>query len=362
MCDKKFAPQARTILARSSLPITLKTVQAGKLRRYYGVPLWKQLLDIPTVLLNIRDSFLIGIGLVQSFLLLGKFKPAVVFGKGGFVCLPVGIATHWRKIPLVIHDSDAHPGLTNRVLAKWATAIATGTPLENYNYDRTRSKYVGVPVATQFQPPTPEEQAALKKKYVSDPTHRLVTMVGGGLGAGSLNKAMLAIAPTLVKEGVEVIMVTGTLHGDAVTAELQQVLKDPADQRMYHVEPFVDAEKMADILAAADAVVSRGGATAMAELSALGKATVLVPSPHLTGGQQLKNAKAFEEAGAVVLVEDTKLQKNSTILEHALLWILKNPATQKTLQTHILTFAKPQAAKEVAEMIIEAAGQGRSER
>jgi len=358
VCDKKFAPQAQTILARSSLAITLKTVQAGKLRRYHGVPLWKQLLDIPTVLLNIRDSFLIGVGILQSRRLLKKFKPQVVFGKGGFVCMPVGIAAKQLRIPLVIHDSDAHPGLTNRVLAKWATLIATGSPLENYNYPKDRSYYTGIPVGAQFRPATPGQQQEFKQSLMSDPTRKLVVVVGGGLGAKPINDAMVAIAPKMMDERAEVIMVTGVAHGDVVAQQVAKALSGE-EQKYYHIEPFIDAEKMAQVLKAADVVVSRGGATAIAELALLGKATVLVPSPRLTGGQQLKNAKGLEQAGAVVLVDDTKLRQNSTILEQALLWVLKNKATQTTLQERMHTFAKPEAAAEVAKLILQAAGQGR---
>jgi len=358
VCDKKFAPQAKTILARSTLPIALVAVQAGKLRRYHGVPLWKQLLDIPTVVLNIRDSFLIGIGYLQSRRLLKRYKPDVVFGKGGFVCLPVGIAAHRLGIPLVIHDSDAHPGLTNRVLAKWATAIATGAPLENYNYDPSRSHYVGIPVARQFQPASEAERHQLKKEIMKDASRQLITVVGGGLGAWPLTTAMLALAPQLEQEHAEVVIVSGMAHGSKAT-QLAKAL--PASQRFYQIKPFVDAEEMAELLKAADVVVSRGGATAMAELTMLHKATILVPNPRLTGGQQLKNAKSYEEAGAVVLVEDTKMQRDRTILEQPLKWILRNKATREALEKKIAQFAMPDAAKEVASLIQHAAGQGRAE-
>lgn len=357
VCDKKFAPQAKTILARSTLPITLKTVQAGKLRRYHGVPLWKQLLDIPTVTLNIRDSFLIGIGILQSRKLMKRFKPAVVCGKGGFVCLPVGVAAHQLRIPLVIHDSDAHPGLTNRILSKWATAIATGSPLENYNYPKSRAHYTGIPVGAQFRAASDAECGQYKKTLLHDASRQLVAVVGGGLGAKPLNDAIIAIAPTIHKQNAEVILVTGTAHAEAVQQTLRK--QPSAVRELYHVEPFVDAEKMAHILKAADVVVSRGGATAIAELAILGKATVLVPGQHLAGGQQLKNAKSLEAAGAVVMVEDAKLRKNSTILEQALLWVLKNNATRQTLQKRITAFAKPHAAADVAKLILQAAGQGR---
>ena len=358
ICDKKFAPQAQTILAKSSLPITLRTVYAGKLRRYHGVPLWKQLLDLPTVWLNLRDSLYIGIGYLQSRRIMRQFKPAVVFGKGGFVCMPVGLAAHKLGIPLVIHDSDAHPGLTNRVLSRWATTIATGAPLENYPYDRSRTHFVGIPVGPQFVRATADEQAQLKRTLMHDATRFLIAVVGGGLGAATINEGMVKSAQALIAEGAEIIHVTGKAHGSQVTEKIEAALS-AEESAHYQIKPFIDADDMAALLKAADVVVSRGGATAIAELSMLGKPTVLVPGAKLTGGQQLKNAKALEAAQAVLVVDDNALQKDHRSLLRALLYTIKNRTVRHTLGQKIRTFAKPEAASDVATLIVQAARQGR---
>ena len=142
-CDRKFAPQAKSIMHHFDDTIPVQPIFSGKLRRYHTLPLWRQLLRPVTIVFpNLRDIFFVVCGFVQSFFKLLVWRPDVVFTKGGYVCLPVGLAAKILRIPLVIHDSDAHPGLTNRVLSRWATAIATGAPLEYYPYPKKISRYV----------------------------------------------------------------------------------------------------------------------------------------------------------------------------------------------------------------------------
>src|SRR6266542_1536153 len=189
-CDKKFAPEARGIIQHYDPSILVDTVLAGKLRRYHSLPVWLQLLRPFSILLpNIRDLLLVGCGFLQSIVKLFLWRPDVVFTKGGFVCLPVGCAAWLLKIPLVIHDSDAHPGLTNRVLAKFATAIATGAPLKYYSYPAEKAQYVGTPVNEAFQPFTLEERKELKESFGFNPKLPLVVVTGGGLGAQTINDA-----------------------------------------------------------------------------------------------------------------------------------------------------------------------------
>ena len=323
VCDKKFAPQVRTILAGSSLPITLKIVHAGKFRRYHDVSMWRQLIDVQTHLLNLRDLIFIVMGFWQSWRIIRRFKPQAVFTKGGFVCLPVGIAAHLARLPLIIHESDTHAGLTNRILGKWATVIATGAPLENYQYDRSRAHYVGIPVSAGFTPVTPREQMSIKQQLTSDAQRSLVVVVGGGLGATRINQAMVRLSKQLIKEDIEIIHVAGAANGDAVQAEIAAQLSED-ERSYYHVRPFVDATEMALLLQAADVVVSRAGATAVAELAALHKASILIPSAVLTGGHQVKNAKLYESARAALLVNEADLRKNPVVLAKAILWITKN--------------------------------------
>lgn len=131
-----------TVVAEHELIDEVHTIAAGKFRRYHSEGL-KQLLDLKTMWLNLRDGFRVVKGLVQSYRLLGDLKPDMVFCKGGFVGVPVGLSAALRHIPYVTHDSDAIPGLANRVIAKWAALHAVALDPSLYPYPVERTVNVG---------------------------------------------------------------------------------------------------------------------------------------------------------------------------------------------------------------------------
>lgn len=328
--------------------VEVRAIVSGKLRRYHGVPLAKQLADIPTLLQNIRDVFAVGVGFLQSFFLLLVWRPDVIFTKGGFVCLPVGMAARLLRIPLVIHDSDAHPGLTNRILAKWASKIATGAPLENYNYPKNISQYVGIPISRDFRPLTSQEKYEAKAELgLPDIKKPLVVVTGGGLGAKRINDAMAVIGKSLLQKA-SVVHISGKLQYE----ELHRSVPQSAD---YILQPFIDNSKMATTLGAADVVVTRAGATTLLELAALGAATIIVPNKKLTGGHQVKNAKVYQDAKAAVVIDEDLLVDEPRLLEKGIVKLLETPELRHKVGGRMRTFAKPDAASDVAEMVINVA-------
>ena len=129
--------------------IPVETIIAGKFRRYNSLTFWQQMRRLRKIVLpNIADAFKIFFGTVQSFFKLVAWRPDVIFAKGGYVCMPVGFAARLLRIPLVIHDSDTHPGLTNRVLSRFAQVIAKPANLW-YNKTTDRSKAA---LASKIQP------------------------------------------------------------------------------------------------------------------------------------------------------------------------------------------------------------------
>ena len=344
-CDPKFIPQAKAIVHHFDSQISVEMIVAGKLRRYHTLPLWKQLLRPFSILLpNIRDIFLVGCGFLQSLLKLLFWRPDIVFTKGGFVCLPVGIAAWLLGIPLVIHDSDAHPGLTNRLLARFATAIATGAPLKYYSYPADKSYYVGTPIGEEFQPVDIEQKNQLKQKLGFSAKDPLVVVTGGGLGAQSINDAVVKRIHELL-DITSLVLVSGTLQFDEV-----KVLT-PQDDPRYQLHPFISGN-MQEYLGAADIVVARAGATTILELAALAKPTILVPSPYLTGGHQLKNAAVFAEDGAVEVIDELELSAHPQLLVDTLTALLANPSRLAAMSKAFHAHAKPHAAKEMADVIV----------
>ena len=345
-CDQKFAPQARSIMHGFDASIPVTTIHSGKLRRYHTLPLWRQLTRLSIILPNIRDMFFVVVGFFESLFRLIVWRPDVVFTKGGFVCLPVGTAARLLRIPLVIHDSDAHPGLTNRLLAGGATAIATGAPLHHYSYPKEKSYYVGIPISSEFTPLNDEQRSAKKQQLGFDPARPLVVVTGGGLGAQRLNDAVVGVLGELT-EVTSVLLISGAGPYEELKAKV-------SDNENFQLKAFV-SDGMAGVLGAADIVVARAGATTIMELAALAKPTILVPNAYLTGGHQLKNAAAFAENGAVLVLDESTLEKEPKNLVTIIEDLLSDQIKLEKMQHGILAYAKPRAAEDVADLLIKAA-------
>ncbi len=346
-CDRKFAPQARSIVGHFDESIPVETVIAGKLRRYNHLT-FLQHLTIPSVVFpNLRDFFLVLVGTVQSIFKLIAWRPDAVFSKGGYVCLPVGWAAALLRIPIVIHDSDAHPGLTSRLLARYAVAIATGAPLEYYSYPASKSRYVGVPIASAFKPYTEAQRVQAKAQLGVAIDRPLIVITGGGLGAKRINDTVALHLNALMKLGT-VILISGSEQYDELVA------LTPQDDTRFQLHAFVSHD-MALMLGAADVVVSRAGQTTVLELAALAKPTILVPNGRLTGGHQLKNAKVYADKNAVLIADENQFDAWPESLIEPIRQVLSDDELRMTLSKQIHTFARPNAAKDVAKMIVEAA-------
>lgn len=346
-CDIKFAHQARSLLADFDPNLPIRRIVSGKFRRYHHLTVIEQLLWVRLVMLNLRDSFLVLIGFIQSLVLLILWRPDVVFTKGGYVCLPVGLAARILNIPLVIHDSDAHPGLTNRILAKWASAIATGAPLEYYSYPKAISRYVGIPISDSFHPFSASERMLARKQWGIDPDDKLIVVTGGGLGAKRINDAVAEVLSELLKLG-SVVLVAGAGQYDQLRA------LTPENDSRFQLHAFISSG-MAALLGSADVVVARAGATTILELAALERPTILIPNGKLTGGHQLKNAAVYNEAEAVKIIDEQAMEDDPNVLVTAVSDVIGNPKDSALMAQRFSKFSRPNAAKVMADMILDAA-------
>lgn len=344
--DKAFLEQSIGLMKQAEVPVEIRTITAGKLRRYHDIAWHKQLLHWPTLSRNVIDVGKTIIGVCQSLWLIGRRRPDVVFAKGGYVSLPIGLAAHIWGVPLVVHDSDARPGLTNRVLSRWASSIALGTPSEHRYNKNIPAVYVGVPIDAAYHQLSVSEQRRAKADIgLVDLDKPLVVATGGGLGSRDINDAVVTIAPELLDRGISIYHVAGKTHADAVAARAPR----HAD---YHIVPFVYKD-MAKVLGAADVVVSRASATFLQEIAALAKPAIVIPSASLS--DQVKNAQQLESSGAAVVLSDRELKDQPDIL---LDWIVKITTDKEIaagLSRKIIAQAKPDAAHDTAELIMKAA-------
>ncbi len=345
--DRAYGLQATALMAKLPFDVRIKRIFAGKLRRYHKIAWWKQLLNVPMMARNLRDIFLVGIGLLQSLWLLWRVKPNAVFTKGGYVCLPVGLAARMLRIPLIIHDSDVHPGLTNRMLARYAAVIATGAPVKFYPYPQERTHYVGIPVDRGYRLLTQKQQQACKAALgLPDIKRPLVVITGGGLGARNLNHIVVTVAGQLLEKAA-ILHVTGQ-------ANYEEVLAGAPDRPDYIVKPFLP-EGFAVAFGAADVVITRAGATTMMELAGMGKSVIIVPNPYLPAGHQLKNAAMYEQTKSAIVLDEAELIMNPLKLKAATIDLLGDSAKRTILGKALHAFAKPDAAVDTAALIAEAA-------
>jgi UDP-N-acetylglucosamine--N-acetylmuramyl-(pentapeptide) pyrophosphoryl-undecaprenol N-acetylglucosamine transferase len=305
------------------------------------------------VLGNFFDGFRIIWGILQSFCRLVSDRPDVIFLKGGYVCLPVGIVAGFLKIPYVIHDSDAAPGLTNRLLAKRATKIATGMPLEYYSYPADKAEWTGIPISDEFHPATEAKKKAYKKELGFDPDEPLLVVTGGSLGAQSINFAIREILPRLL-ELTSVMLVAGReRYPEMMDLKEYEVWQDGKLTTNFRMVKF--SSEMWKLFGAADIVVSRAGASTMTELSSMAKTVIMVPNERLPGYHQVKNAKAYEKANAAVVIEDGEMRQNSTKLLSAIKKLLKDEDRRNELSKNLRAFVKDDAAESLAKTIISVA-------
>ncbi len=251
-------------------------VSSGKLRRYFS---WRNFADVLCV---IR-------GIWQSYWLLGRLAPSLIFSKGGFVSFPVVLAGWLRRIPVVAHESDFSPGLANRLAMPFLSALCTSFPVPRPRRLRGALIHSGSPMRPELLEGSVERGRKLVNAPLGVP---LVLVTGGSLGAQALNAVARAAAPALVKHCCLV-----HICGPGKVA--------PLDLDRYHPFEFI-AEGWGDLLAAADVTVSRAGANVLFELLTLGKPNILVPLPRSTSrGDQIENAAYAKRCGySLVIAEE----------------------------------------------------------
>ena len=258
-------------------------ISSGKLRRYFDIK-------------NFSDPFRVLKGYSQAKKLMKQLKPDVVFSKGGFVTVPVVLAAKKRKIPAIIHESDMTPGLANKLCLSSATKICCNFPETVSTLPADKAVLTGTPIRQELLHGD-KEAARNFCGFSSDKPVLLV--IGGSLGAASVNENVRKILPELLKE-FQVIHLCG---------------KGKTDSSLEHTAGYVQyeyiKEELPDLFALADIVISRAGANAICELNALAKPNLLIPlSANASSGDQILNARSFERQGYSMVLEEEEITES----------------------------------------------------
>jgi len=291
--------------------IPFHSIFAGKLRRYFS---WR----------NFVDPFLVLIGFLQSFVIILRFRPHVVFSKGGYVSLPVVLAAYVLRRPIILHESDSVMGLTNRITAKLAKKVCVAFP----DLVKKNNKFVltGNPVRLEMR------KGNIKEGYLLtllSPDRPILLVWGGSQGAQAINEMIMRDFDK-IKLHFQIVHITGKGKGTGI--------KDPSYCSFEYLE-----DELKHVYAITDVVVGRAGANSLAEIALMQKLNIMIP---LKNADQQANARYFESNGAGLLMHEkddfTDLLMN--------LW--ENWEEQNKMKKALDKIARPEAAEEIAKIIL----------
>ncbi len=281
---------------------------------------------------------------------LKEFRPAAVLGTGGYVCYPVLHEAAKLGIPTLLHESNAIPGLTTKVLADHVSCVLLGYEESRQYYPRVPDlRVTGTPVRDSF---SKYGKAEAKAALGLDPALPLVVSMWGSLGSGHMNETVVRMLPLMRRQkDFYLIHATGTGYQSSVSEKLKLAGIDPADCNAEIRDYIYDS---ACVLAAADLVLCRAGASTLSELSRMGKPALIVPSPNVTNHHQEKNARLVERAGgAKVLLEGEFDEKNFLA---AVRELLLDPEKLELMSGKMRLLAVPDALDRIVDAVLEYSG------
>ena len=282
-----------------------------------------------------------------------EIEPDVVVAFGGYVCIPVSRAAEALDIPLVVHEQNSIMGMANKYLSKGAARVAlTYEVAGDAVADKAKVTVTGNPVRSSIFNSTREEGRA----YFDIPEDALMLLVfGGSLGARHLNSALAALKDKLLAvDGLYIMHITGPKELETVEA-LLDLTED--ERERYLVMGYQD--HMGEAMAATDIVVSRAGATSLAEISARRIPALLVPFPYATADHQTTNAKEYVERGAAYMIADAEVE--SADFERQVFAMINDPAVRASMTEAAATFETEDAAAKLADVVLAAAHSGTSD-
>lgn len=290
-------------------------------------------------------SFLLLFSIIKCLTYILRYKPSVVFATGGYVSAPLLLACRLTKVPYVMHDCDAVPGLVSRKLSSGAKAVTLAFESAKKHIKNSKISVCGNPIRREFK--TMIKDSA--KSFLGLKIKPTVCVTGGSQGAKSINMAVVDILRELSEVyGVQVIFQTGKKNYDEVIKHLELVYPKYRKDLNLIIKPYF--ADMISVMKAADIIVSRAGSLSLSEIAASSAAPILIPYPYAAQDHQRFNAKCFEEAGACVYIEDEELDSN--ILLNTILDLVKDETRLKKIQSRVANFAHYDAVDAIKSVIM----------
>jgi len=327
-------------------------IYAGKFRRYSNEGI-KQLLDLPTILKNLRDIIFIFIGFLQSLFILRKNKPDKLFTRGGYIAVPIALAAKINNIEFLTHDSDVVPSLANKIIAPWAKYNLVALENGYYPYSKDKIRVVGVPVASDFQYITEDLKQKYRHQLKIKSSDQMLFVIGGGLGATNINKLIYQLAPSLLKENDKLIIyhVVGQKKYLAMSQKYTKTgyLNPQESSRLYY---FDFLENVYLYSGSADLIISRAGATNIAEFATQAKPCIIIPSRSLPNNHQIKNAQYLVENQAAIVLNEEELARDPIILKNKIQELLSSKVESSKLSKNFHSLSTDKVIEKIISYIV----------
>lgn len=296
----------------------------------------------------IKATFLLMSGIIKSLKILTDFNPDIVVGLGGYVSLPVAVASYLKRVPILLHEQNSVPGVANRLLARKAKAVAVSFPYSQKYFAAAKQVILtGNPVRREIL----ISCSKTYEKFDLDPARKTVLIFGGSRGAQRINKAVIDAYPLFRDfDNLQIIHSTGMMSFESI-ADVVNDMQRKSDRIIYRCYPYLDHINQA--YSVSDLIVCRAGATTLAEVTALGKAAILIPYPYATEDHQRKNAEYFRDAGAASMIRDEELD-GRTLFEEVQR-IIFNDSLLGRMSDAAHKMGQPDAAKKLAQVVFDIA-------
>jgi UDP-N-acetylglucosamine--N-acetylmuramyl-(pentapeptide) pyrophosphoryl-undecaprenol N-acetylglucosamine transferase len=322
-------------LTMDAAGIKTKHILAGKKRRYFSFK-------------NFIDVFKIPLGFIQSLWILLWYMPDVIFAKGGYAPVPVVIAGWFYRIPILIHESDAVPGMANKILSKFSDRVAVSYPGAERYFPQSKTALTGNPIRQEIKE---GDANNLRKRFGFTESKPIIFVIGGSQGSKAINEAILRILIKLILRA-QVVHQTGEKNYEEVVRQAGEAgIK--AGREGYVPLRFLDIDLIKDAYAAADLVISRAGANTISEIAACGKAAILIPLSGAASNHQAMNANELARIGGALVLEEENLGEN--LLLQKIEKILDDEEFRRSMEEKIMAFYHPDAGEKIARGIIELA-------
>jgi UDP-N-acetylglucosamine--N-acetylmuramyl-(pentapeptide) pyrophosphoryl-undecaprenol N-acetylglucosamine transferase len=319
----------------------LKTIKAGKLRRYIS---WQ----------TITGVLRVPVGMWQAVRIVRKFRPDVAFTSGGYVAVPAGLAAKLNGVPLLMHQQDVPPNLSNRLVAPLATRVSVAFADSMRYFPARKTVQLGNPVRQAMLDVRSLSTGEAKERLGLDANVPLLLVTGGSQGARHLNQVVCAALPELLTT-CQVLQISGKHLYNETKEAAEKALAgvDESSRTRYKLVAYLN-EEMPLAMQAADLVVCRSGASTLSELALLGKPSILVPLPPAIGSSpQEANAAMFERKNAAIVIKDLNLKPE--VLVERVIYCLASSTRMEEMAQAASSFAKPEATRDITRELLKIA-------